>query len=400
MSRWMHIVAVLGFGFVPQAGADTATPTATPSQPFGCTDVCDGRPCDYGRCPDGTFRSGSCQSTTPNGCECQPFECPGPCGITVDPVPSTSEKESITLTGNGSFAGYSQIDVFISGGAQTVFFTFIPYQPFAVDVPLNPGLNQLKFDATASGPPGCHSTFDFDVVVIGTPAPTATPTSISAASVCVGDCKGDGQVTVDEIITMVDIALGNAQPSACFKGLLSGADIEINLIIQAVNNALNRCPPTPTPPPGRCRDSNECIVQNSGFCLVPGGFPGCGPTPAPVPTWNQCQTDSDCHSRGDTFICAPVDPATCQFGLACMAGCQADSDCRIDQTCDELHRCVARPCASDADCPQLFACLEGSASSLLACQRRGCLLDADCQGGLCVTGYCYDELGTCVLPPA
>jgi hypothetical protein len=27
---------------------------------------------------------------------------------------------------------------------------------------------------------------------------------------CVGDCNSDGQVTVDEIITMVNVALGNS----------------------------------------------------------------------------------------------------------------------------------------------------------------------------------------------
>jgi hypothetical protein len=58
---------------------------------------------------------------------------------------------------------------------------------------------------------------------------------------CVGDCDGTGSVTVDEIITLVNIALGNAQTSACPHGVPSGAEVNVALIIQAVNVALNGC---------------------------------------------------------------------------------------------------------------------------------------------------------------
>jgi hypothetical protein len=58
---------------------------------------------------------------------------------------------------------------------------------------------------------------------------------------CDGDCDGSGDVTVNELITMVNIALGNAQPSACSSGIPSGVEVDIALIIQAVNAALNGC---------------------------------------------------------------------------------------------------------------------------------------------------------------
>jgi hypothetical protein len=41
--------------------------------------------------------------------------------------------------------------------------------------------------------------------------------------------------------TLVNIALGDAQPSACPDGVPSGAGVNIALIIQAVTNALNSC---------------------------------------------------------------------------------------------------------------------------------------------------------------
>ena len=59
---------------------------------------------------------------------------------------------------------------------------------------------------------------------------------------CIGDCNGDHAVTVDEILILVNIVLGTAQPSACPNGIPSGGTVDIALIIQAVNNALGTCP--------------------------------------------------------------------------------------------------------------------------------------------------------------
>ncbi len=70
---------------------------------------------------------------------------------------------------------------------------------------------------------------------LATPSPTPTPPT------CVGDCDGRGGVTVDEIITLVNIALGTAGNSACPHGIPPGATVDVSLIIQAVNNALTGC---------------------------------------------------------------------------------------------------------------------------------------------------------------
>jgi hypothetical protein len=58
-----------------------------------------------------------------------------------------------------------------------------------------------------------------------------------------GDCNGGGEVTVDELITMVNIALETANVSTCAAGAANGAgEITISEIIAGVNNALNGCP--------------------------------------------------------------------------------------------------------------------------------------------------------------
>lgn len=63
-----------------------------------------------------------------------------------------------------------------------------------------------------------------------------------ACQVCVGNCRGSGTVTVDDIITMVNIALGSADISACTAGdANSDHQITLDEILKAVNNALNGC---------------------------------------------------------------------------------------------------------------------------------------------------------------
>ena len=68
--------------------------------------------------------------------------------------------------------------------------------------------------------------------------------SIEQVAACHGDCDASSSVSIGELITLVNIALGTAQPSACTQGIPSGAAVDIALIIRAVNSALNGCPRT------------------------------------------------------------------------------------------------------------------------------------------------------------
>jgi hypothetical protein len=77
----------------------------------------------------------------------------------------------------------------------------------------------------------------------GTPSatPSATPTRTPVA--CVGDCNQSEEVTINEVVTMVDIALGTSPVSDCPAGDSNGDDkITVNEIVTAVNNALMACP--------------------------------------------------------------------------------------------------------------------------------------------------------------
>jgi len=62
-----------------------------------------------------------------------------------------------------------------------------------------------------------------------------------AGAVCVGDCGATNQVTVADIIVLVNIVLRSTSSTACPNGIPPDTDLDVTIIIQAVNNALNGC---------------------------------------------------------------------------------------------------------------------------------------------------------------
>ena len=108
-----------------------------------------------------------------------------------------------------------------------------------------------------------------------------------------GDCDRDGMVTVAELVTGVDIALGTLPIDSCpaFGGDGDG-QVSIDTLVKAVNNALNGClveatatptgteTPTATPTVAPTAVPRFCdlpgSVQNTanGIVVVPGGAAG------------------------------------------------------------------------------------------------------------------------------
>jgi hypothetical protein len=130
-----------------------------------------------------------------------------------------------------------------------------------------------------------------------------------ARAQCVGDCNGDGEVTINELISMVNIALGTSDVSTCTAGDANGdGEITINEIVAAVNNALNGCPA------GGCGDgvksgAEEC--DDGGICI--------GGTNAGT----ACTSETQCQGEGvcDTF--GSQGPA----GTVPRKACSSDSEC-------------------------------------------------------------------------
>lgn len=75
-------------------------------------------------------------------------------------------------------------------------------------------------------------------------------TAAHGAAGCVGDCDGDGAVSIAELVSGIDIALGNLPPAACAAFACSAHNGSISCAVRAVRNALDGCPaPTATPLP-------------------------------------------------------------------------------------------------------------------------------------------------------
>ena len=100
---------------------------------------------------------------------------------------------------------------------------------------------------TISGTPTTEGTFSFIVRVMDSymqsvDRPFSLLIKPPRQGPCEGDCGDDDQVTVDEILTMVNIALGNLNVSACEAGDANNDNrITVDEILTAVNNALNGC---------------------------------------------------------------------------------------------------------------------------------------------------------------
>ena len=118
--------------------------------------------------------------------------------------------------------------------------------------------NSVNLNSSSFGDAAAATTLQVVVGDVSTPTPTDTPTELPteaptptptttvtpAVGGCVGDCDGNGEVTVNEIISGVNIALGNVDVSLCPRvDANHDGEVTVNELLQAVNAALNGCPP-------------------------------------------------------------------------------------------------------------------------------------------------------------
>jgi hypothetical protein len=139
------------------------------------------------------------------------------------------------------------------------------------------------------------------VTVFGCVMTVAMPERASAQ--CVGDCDGMGSVTVDEIVTMVNIALGTGNIDACNAGDSDGSGtITVDEIISATNNALNGCPMVAVCGNGIAGPGEDC--DDGGICI---GGANAG---------TACSGEEDCQGNG-----------ICEGGIRVGTMCASDDDC-------------------------------------------------------------------------
>ncbi len=155
-----------------------------------------------------------------------------------------------------------------------------------------------------------------------------TPTP--APSVCAGNCNGDGQVTVDELVTLISIALNGDTATCPSVTLWCDYHLGVQCVIPAVTNALNGCPNFPA--------DGACMLALTFPCNAATAFPA-----NEIPSRRACcQKWANYYGPGAIYWC-PAESFDAATGR-----CTACSD-----------PCTASPCSSQADCLEGFTCTDG-----------------------------------------
>jgi hypothetical protein len=280
---------------------------------------------------------------------------------------------------------------------------------------------------------------------------TASTTATATAVPCVGDCGGDGQVTVNELLVMINIALGN--PGSCAAGDVNhDGQITVNEILLAVNNALSGCSnatPVPsatlTPPePGRTATRTPTSTQTGSatatVAMTPSSTPTrtlaltatrtltSTPTWTPVVTPTSTSTGTSTSTRTLTFTPNPTPsntrtttrtntpqssptpsptscvcnnpPGTCEasspsachnnvctYPPAIGQSCNDGNSCTVNDSCDAQKQCIGTPVL----CNNPPECHGGG-----VCNNGFCVYQPAPDGTSCSVGTCQE--GACVTP--
>jgi hypothetical protein len=133
----------------------------------------------------------------------------------------------------------------------------------------------------------------------GLPASTIAQSTCGYAALCGGDCGGNGSVTVDEIVTLTNIALGELPPEVCDAGDSDGnGSVTVDEILAALTRALDGCGGA-----AALDRAEEC--DDGGLCV--GGADAGDP----------CLSEDECEGDG-----------ACFGGLDDLRGCRGNGDCR------------------------------------------------------------------------
>jgi hypothetical protein len=145
------------------------------------------------------------------------------------------------------------------------------------------------------------------LVAIGSLVPTP-----AGAQSCQGDCDGGGSVAINELIVLVNIALGSAPVSACTVGDANDdGSVTINELIGAVGIALNGCPAPAADATAAALAVARALAQLPGLTDIIGGA---------LDSVGQSQTcglggtlDSTCEDAGAGMLAATTTADHCRL---------------------------------------------------------------------------------------
>jgi hypothetical protein len=167
---------------------------------------------------------------------------------------------------------------------------------------------------------------------------------------CIGDCDDDYEVNVNELVAMVDVALGKTEVSTCRLGDVNGdGEIGVDEILEAVNNTLYGCGENLSPsPPTATRTAMPTPMLPHGHTCCECGNAGCEDFAwvevEPVcPLGCQIVMDAECEApchggpQSGSATCVPLTP------------CNADDDCDDGNPCT-ADRCTINGCTHACVC--------------------------------------------------
>ena len=154
-----------------------------------------------------------------------------------------------------------------------------------------------------------------------------------AAQTCPGDCDGSGDVTVDEVVTLVNLGLTGGAEGCLAGDANADGSITVDEIITAVNNALTGCPTggdgvcgdTVVDEGEDCDDGGVCIGgDNAGTaCTMESECVGDGICVGGTNGGAACADASTCGG-GDCLRCRPFG------GDGCAANCTNETSIAYD----------------------------------------------------------------------
>jgi hypothetical protein len=207
-----------------------------------------------------------------------------------------------------------------------------------------------------------------------------------ATQACIGDCNGDGQVAISELIVGVRIGLGQAAVSECpaFDADMDGR-VTIAELVQAVAAALAGCPATPT-------------LASSA---TPAATPTDTASPTQSPTATASPTESPTATVPPTATAAPTVPM--------VSGRWLEQPLAVTTfTCDPTFTQAFESDLSKETCEQMIIASSSAEATLVDCKAEHVDGTLDRDGTLHftyptttgVTGDCTIRLTTSLSVPA
>jgi hypothetical protein len=139
------------------------------------------------------------------------------------------------------------------------------------------------------------------------------------APVCVGDCNGDGTVTIDELITGVSIVLGPTPIAECAVLDTDGTgQVDVSRLIMAVNNALGSCPAgVGDAAIGTVVAMTRAVASTSSFALGLTAAVNASVNTSPAGICPQGGTNAQtCQDLGGGRVSLPLSLSDCGFATA------------------------------------------------------------------------------------